>query len=195
MSNPLASLLKGLCVISMLSLMAACGGGGDDEPAPAPSSSGGGTPWTQQLMMGNFSINSGSITTNEDGVSVDYLTDYVMAAALPNVNYEYLTLNAYIPTTDAHSIDITGVNVQMHDTANQSSGNIYYDTDSRFLQRTTINGRLYSVFRVAAFYNGSRGAFTRSNFANVVFALQIRYTSGGQVVGTRTSNLEVYKRN
>jgi len=145
--------------------------------------------------MGNFSINSGSITTNQDGVSVDYITDYVMAASLPNVNYEYLTLNAYIPTTDAHSIDITGVNVQMHDTGNQSSGNIYYDADSRFLQRTTINGRLYSVFRVAAFYNGSRGAFDFGLAKLRQGEHQSEITSGGQVVGTRTSNLEVYKRN
>jgi hypothetical protein len=191
-------LLKGIAAMAMVSLLAACGGGEDDD-APAPAApAAAGTPWTTQVTMGNFSINSGSITTNQDGVSVDYITDYVSASALPNVNFEYLTINAYIPVTDAYSIDVTGVNVQMHTTSatgNLSSGNIYLDSDSRFLQRTTINGRLYSVFRVAAFYNGSRGSFTPSNFANVVFTLQIRYTgSNGQVAGTRTSNFEVYKR-
>ncbi|HEX3139638.1 MAG TPA: hypothetical protein VHQ87_06270 [Rhizobacter sp.] len=181
--------------MAMAASLAACGGGGDDAaPAPAqPAATG--TPWTTQVTMGNFSINSASITTNQDGVSVDYIDDYVNASALPSGNFQNLTINAYIPVTDAYTIDVTGVNVQMHTTGNLSSGNIYLDTGSSFLQRTTINGRLYSVFRVAASYDGSRGNFTAANFANVVFTLQIRYTnSSDQVVGTRTSNFSVYKR-
>jgi hypothetical protein len=192
----LSTLLKGLVTLSASASLVACGGGGDDD-TPAPSSpTASGQPWTVQPLMGNFTINSGNVTTNQDGVSTDYLTDYVMQSALPNVNFEYLTLNAYLPVTDALSIDISSVNVQMHNVAGQSTGNIYYGSGSQFLQRMTINGRTYSVFRLAGFYNGaSRGSITPTNFANIVFTMTIRYTdANGTLVGSRTTNLEVYKR-
>lgn len=188
--------LKTFAAVSLLSLLAACGGGGgDDEPAPAPPATSS-TPWTTPVMMGNFTLNSGDITTNQDGVSVNYLTDYVNEAAFPNVNFEYLTLNAYIPTTDAHAITVTVTGVEMHNEAGQSTGNIYYPTGSAALPNVTINGQRYAVFRLAGVYNGSGaiGTITRSNFANIVYTFQASYRSNGQQVGTRTVNLEVYKR-
>lgn len=188
--------LKPFAAVVVLSFLAACGGGGDDEPAAAPPPATSSTPWTTQVMMGNFTLNSGDVTTNQDGVSVNHLTDYVNEAAFPNVNFEYLTLNAYIPTTDAHSITVTVNGVEMHNEAGQSTGNIYYPTGSAALSNVTINGQRYAVFRLAGVYNGSGalGTITRSNFANIVFTFQASYRSNGQQVATRTVNLEVYKR-
>lgn len=187
--------LKAFAAASLLSFLSACGGGGDDEPAPTspPVSS---TPWTTTMVMGNFTLNSGDVATNQDGVSVNYLTDYVNEAAFPNVNFEYLTLNAYIPTTDAHAITVTVDSVAMHNEAGQSTGNIYYPTGSAALSNVTINGQRYAVFRLAGVYNGSGalGNITRSNFANIVFTFRASYRLNGQEVGTRTVNLEVYKR-
>lgn len=187
--------LKAFAAVSLLSLLAACGGSGDD-PAPPPAAPASTTPWTTTVMMGNFTLNSGDVTTAQDGVSVNYLTDYVNEAAFPNVNFEYLTLNAYIPTTDAHSVTVTVTGVEMHNEAGQSTGNIYYSTGSAALSNVTINGQRYAVFRLAAVYNGSGalGTITRANFANIVYTFQARYSTNGQQVATRTVNLEVYKR-
>jgi hypothetical protein len=187
--------LKTFAAVSLLSFLAACGGGGGDDPAPTPAATSS-TPWTTTVMMGNFTLNSGDVMTTQDGVSVNYLTDYVNEAAFPNVNFEYLTLNAYIPTTDAHSITVTVTGVEMHNEAGQSTGNIYYSTGSAALPNVTINGQRYAVFRLAGVYNGSGalGTVTRSNFANIVYTFQARYSSNGQQVATRTVNLEVYKR-
>jgi len=82
----------------------------------------------------------------------------------------------------------------MYDMSGNSTGNIFCDQGSQFLQRTTISDQEYSVFRVAGFYNSANGAITPANFANIVFTLQIQYASNDQVVGTRTSNFDVFKR-
>ena len=193
--NTLELGLKGILACCMLSLLAACGTGTDDDSDGDPTPSNvNAQPWKTPILMGNFSINSGDVVTNEDGVSVDYLADYVNASSLPQVEFEYLTINAYVPTTDDFSTTVTGVNVQMHDTSNSSSGNIYYDEGSEFVGQQTLGGTLYSIYRVAALYDGSRGPFTPSNFANIVFTLQISYKSGDVQAGSRTSKLEVYKR-
>ncbi len=196
MRHPLHVWLKAIATISFFSLLSACGGGGGDDSPPAPPASST-TPWTVRPTMGNFTINSNPVVTNEDGVSLNMLSDYVMQSALPNTNLEYFTLNAYVPTTDSHSITVTVNSVQMRNMSNQSTGNIYYSADSRSLSNVTIGGQRYAVFRLAGVYNGSAiGNITRSNFANINFNFRADYRLNGSstVVQTRTINLEVYKR-
>ena len=177
--------------VFILTLLSGCVGddGSSDTPAPQPPAQSS-EPWKVTMLMGNFAVNSGNVTTHEDGASVDYLTDYVNVADLPTSSMEMFTLNAYIPTSDAYSVTVTGVNVTVRDMNANASPNIYYDDASQFIERITLGGQLYSVFRVAGFYSGG---ISRSNFANIVFTLQIAYKNGSSTVGTRTAKLEIFK--
>lgn len=151
-------------------------------------------PWLKKISMGNFSINTANILTTEDGVSVNYITDYVNSSSLPSVNFDIFSLNILVPTSVEHITTVESVNVQLTSTTGVTTNNIYNNSQSSFLQQQTIAGQLYSVYRMAGSYNGSSGAFNRTNFANIVFTAQIFYKKNGTVVANRTSKLEIYKR-
>lgn len=153
-----------------------------------------GQPWKEQINMGNFSINSGVIPTNEDGVSLDMLDDYVMESALPDVDFELMGIQAWIPTEEGLSTTITKARVRMATTSGVRTGNIYHDGFSNYKNKVNYNGTIYTVYEVFGFYDHKLGKIRPANFANVSFELEIEYEKNNVVVGSRMVTLGVYKR-
>lgn len=156
----------------------------DEEPAL-------GSPWFTTISMGNFTINSANVVTNQDGVSIDYIADYVYAGALPAADFRFFSINAYVPTEEGYSINIDpGTTVIMTNESLQSTGNLFDEVS--FVQRVELGGQLYSVFHFEAYYDSN--GITPATFANIVFTIPISYYADGKKKGDRTVKLEVYKR-
>ena len=148
-------------------------------------------PWNVQFMIGNSSFNTGDVTTNEDGVSADIVSDYVMQSALPNTALEVFITHIYIPTSSVHQTRISNINISVGYMSGARTGNIL--SDAEFVQQSTIAGQRYDVFRLEGFFNGTPAIFP-SNFANVVFTFRVEYLDGGAVVATSNKMAEIYKR-
>ena len=144
------------------------------------------------VLMGNFQINSGPVTTNQDGVSTNIIDDYVLPAQLPNVNFELFTTHLYAPVASDVSTTVTSVSAVVSRTDGTRTGNIYLS--GQFLQRVTINGQDYSVYQLNANYHAPP-TLTKANFANVAFEITLLYEdAAGKTLKTRTVNLSVYQR-
>lgn len=175
----------------LFSLIILCSSCEEDEGSPADQN---GTPWKEQIMMGNFSINSGTITTNEDGISTDGLDDYVMESALPQVNFELMGIQAWVPTEEGMLTSVSNTRVRMATETGMRTGNIFHDGFSYFKERVQYGGTTYAVYEVFGFYDHSLGAINPSNFANVSFELEVDYKKNNKVIGSRMITLGVYKR-
>lgn len=165
------------------------GGGGDDGPAdPGPSS---GEPWREQFLMGNTSVNSANIVTNQDGVSLTIIDDYVLESALPTSELEFFSLHVYFPVDDSVVTEVSSANAQVTATDGRSSGDIFLQGDS--LQRTQLGDTLYSTFRLTA--RDTTLYLTRSEFANVGFTFDVAYQDdSGAVLNTTRRTAGFYKR-
>lgn len=181
----------GLIFLSLITACVSCEKE-DDTPDNSPKEET--KPWKVQINMGNFSINSGTILIYEDGKSIDMLDDYVMESALPNVDFELMGIQAWIPTEEGLSTTVTKARVQMSTETGIRTGNIFHDGFSRFRERVQYDGILYSVYDVFGFYNHSQGAIRPDNFANVSFELEIKYEKDSDIVASRMITLGVYKR-
>lgn len=148
-------------------------------------------PWNVQFMIGNSAFNTGNVTTNEDGVSRDIVSDYVLQAALPNTALEVFTTHIYIPTSSVHQTRISNITITVGYMSGARTGNIL--NDAEFVQQSTIGGQLYDVFRLEGFFNGTPSIFP-STFANVVFNFRVEYLDNGSVVSTSNKMAEIYKR-
>jgi len=144
------------------------------------------------VLMGNFAINSGPVTTNQDGVSKNIIDDYVLPAQLPNVNFEVFTIYLFAPVSDDVSTTVDNVSVTVTRADGTKTGNIFLN--GRFVQRATINGQLYSAYELNANYN-SGIVLTKANFANVAYTMTLTYedASGNKLVD-RPVTLSVYQR-
>lgn len=170
--------------------LAACSSGERDTTAPPA----GGEPWQLPMLMGNFSLNTAPIATIEDGQSATRLVDYVPMASLPATNLEVFTTHAYVPTSGSYVVTLANIRVTVRRTDGSATGNIYRADMSSFVQQSTVDGQLYSVFRLTGF-TAAAPAITRSTFANVTFEFDAQYqTQAGSTARTRPMTLEVYKR-
>jgi hypothetical protein len=144
------------------------------------------------VLMGNFAINTGSVTTNQDGTSKNAVDDYVLPAQLPSVNFEVFTIHLYAPVASDVSTSVSNVRVTVGRKDGSRTANIFQSGE--FVQRTTVNGQEYAVYRLNGFYN-LQPALTKANFANVAFELTLTYEdqSGNKLV-ERAVTLSVYQR-
>ncbi|RYY10018.1 MAG: hypothetical protein EOO04_37540, partial [Chitinophagaceae bacterium] len=102
-------------------------------------------PWLTTILMGNFTINSVDVVTNEDGKSTNMLSDYVNTSALPAANFEYLTMNMYIPTSSNHGVTVRNINVKMTSMGSVTTTNLYHHENSKFQDDfVTLDGQLYA---------------------------------------------------
>ena len=138
-------------------------------------------------MFGNTSINTGDVVTNQDGVSADYLTDYIEASKLPSANFEVFTTHFYLPSTSDIEPSVGSSRVTVSRTDGSSTGDIHQETER--VERTTVGGETYTVYRVTGFTTADP-PITRSDFANVVFEVSVSYEGGPDA----TKKVEVYKR-
>jgi len=165
-----------------------------DKPEPEDKDEDG-KPWLTTILMGNFTINSADVVTNEDGKSTNMLSDYVNTSALPAANFEYLTMNMYIPTTSYHTVTVRNINVKMTNMGAVTTTNLYHDSTDFLEDFVTLDGQLYAVLKVVALYDHAAGAFNRNTFANFVITATIEYEKEeDKVDGSRQVTLEVYKR-
>jgi hypothetical protein len=144
------------------------------------------------VLMGNFAINTGSVTTNQDGTSKNAVDDYVLPSQLPSVNFEVFTIHLYAPVASDVSTSVSNVRVTVGRTDGSRTSNIFQSGE--FVQRTTVNGQEYAVYRLNGFYN-LQPVLTKANFANVAFELTLTYEdqSGNKLVD-RAVTLSVYQR-
>lgn len=170
----------------LLVFSTACDQGSPTETEPTSQ------PWTVQFTFGNTFINSAPVTTHQDGVSANILTDYVNASALPNTQLEWFTTHAYIPTDGSVNTRISGVRIQAARTDGSSTPNFY--RSSEYVQQSRIAGQSYDVYRMDGLYLGSP-ALTPHNFANVNFTFTVEYLSStGAVLHSSLKTIEIYKR-
>jgi hypothetical protein len=172
----------------LLPLAACSDGGSDSEAAESGAES---QPWKRQFTLGNFAINSGPIVTNEDGVSADYMADYVKVTALPSANFEYFSVNANLPSTSAIETRLSDFVVTVGRTDGTRTANIY--KGGEFLETTDMGDGPYSVYRLDGFTVASP-AITPGTFANVVFEFTVTYRKDGEALHTARRKIEVFKR-
>lgn len=191
MKKQLLKLVKtttGFVVITLLFLMSSCEK--DDTIASEWAE-----PWNEQINMGNFSVNSGVIPTNENRSSVDYIEDYVMQSALPQVDFELIGIQAWIPTENDLSIRISNAQVWMDRYNGRRTENFYHHGFSGHRKTLEYDGTTYYVYEIFGFYNESLEKIRPNNFASVTFKMNIDYDRDGIVVGSRKITLVVYKKN
>jgi hypothetical protein len=157
----------------------------------APSGSTEERPWERPFVSGNFAINTGEVLTNEDGVSASRINDYVLESALPGANFEVFTVHAYLPSTAEIEPTVTAARVTVARVDGSSTGDIHQGHER--VERTTLGGETYTVFRVTGF-TVAEPPITRATFANVVFELDVRYEDDGRTADSGTKTVEIYKR-
>jgi hypothetical protein len=173
--------------IGLLSLAVATG-------CKEPTASGDDSSGTENLpvLMGNFAINTGNITTNQDGVSKNIVDDFVLPSQLPNVRFEAFTTHLYAPVASDVSTSVGNVHVYVGIIGGVKSGDIFQE--AHFVQRVTVSGQEYAVYQLNGFYNGTP-AITKANFANVSFEMSLTYKdSYGASLASRNVTLGVYQR-
>ena len=144
------------------------------------------------VLMGNFAINTGPVTTNQDGKSTNMIDDYVLPSQLPNVNFEVFTTHLYAPVASDVSTTVSNVSVTVGRTNGTRTGNIFQSGE--FVQRVTVSGQEYAVYRLNGFYNLSP-TLTKANFANVAFEMTLTYQdTNGNKIADRPVTLSVYQR-
>lgn len=161
------------------------------EAAPEPAH---GEPWKAQINMGNFSINSIPVVTNEDVIEIDRLEDYVMFDDLPKVDFERVGIEVWIPTEKGLFTVVSDIRVRMGVVASIQTGNIYHDNLSRFKERVNYNGITYDVYEIVGYYDDELGKIGPLDFHHIFFEMEIEYEKGETVVGSRKVLLAVYRR-
>jgi hypothetical protein len=177
-------------MVLLAAAMAVSAGTACSDSSTSTSSSGASassTPWTRQFTGGNFSINTGDVVTNQDGVSADILSDYVNASALPSANFEVFTVHFYLPSAESAEPAVSAARVTVGRVDGSRTPDILQKQER--VQIATLDGERYTVFRVTGF-TAEAPPITAANFANVSF--EIDYAYGSQKSGTKT--VEVYKR-
>ena len=144
------------------------------------------------VLMGNFQINSVPVVTNQDGTSKNIIDDYVLPSQLPNVDLELFTMHLYAPVDADVSTTVSNVRVYVGRTDGSRTGDIYLS--GQFLQRTTVNGQLYSVYQLNGIYRAPP-TLRKTNFANVTFEMTLSYEDAqGKPLTDRAITLSVYQR-
>ena len=144
------------------------------------------------VQMGNFAINTGTVVTNQDGVSTNLIDDYVLPSQLPNVAFEVFTIHLYAPVADDVATTVDNVTIRVQRTDGTRTNNIFQE--GHFVTRATVNGQQYAVYQLNGFYSGA--AITKANFANVTFDLRLSYEDkDGVNLTDRDVTLSVYQRN
>ena len=177
---------KSLVSLIALAVVAGC----TDSTGPDESSASGAQ--NKAVLMGSFAINTGTVTTNQDGTSKNVIDDYVLPAQLPNVNFEVFTIHLYAPVASDVSTSVSNVHVYVKRTDGSRTGDIFQE--GHFVQRITYNGQEYSVYQLNAFY-AVPPTLTKANFANVSFEMSLKYSdTNGATLAERAVTLGVYQR-
>ena len=177
---------RALFMLGALLLSAACSESSPTEPTPAAQ------PWTVQFLFGSTSINTGDITTNQDGVSANILSDFVMQSALPNVDLELFITHVYVPAAAGFDSRISNVGVSAGYTTGARTPDFF--RGGAFVQSSTLSGQLYDVYRLEGLFLGAP-ALRPTNFANVVFTFRVEYlNASGAVAHSSDKTVEIYKR-
>jgi hypothetical protein len=144
------------------------------------------------VLMGSFAINTGTVTTNQDGTSKNVIDDYVLPSQLPNVNFEVFTIHLLAPAASDVSTSVSSVRAYVKRTDGSRTGDIFQE--GHFVQRITYNGQEYSVYQLNAFY-AAPPTLTKANFANVSFEMSLKYSdTNGATLAERAVTLGVYQR-
>lgn len=166
--------------------------GCSESSGPGQSSGSTSNSENKPVLMGNFAINTGPVTTNQDGTSKNAIDDYVLPSQLPNVNFEVFTTHLYAPVASDVSTSVSNVRVTVGRTDGSRTSNIFQSGE--FVQRVTVNGQEYAVYRLNGFYNLSP-TLTKANFANVAFEMTLTYQDqSGNKLADRSVTLSVYQR-
>jgi len=191
-SEEAMKITSALSVTGLLALLLAFGNSlGCETSTDEVDTSSAVSPWTKQFTFGNFTINSGDVLSNQDGVSQSYCEDYVYESALPKVDLEYFTINVYLPTSPGTTIAIDSVITRLARIDGSRTDNI--TKENKYLARVTLDGDDYAVFRLAG-VTVAPPAVTPATFANITFAFTGTYQRDGQVVSTFTKTASIYKR-
>lgn len=172
-------------LVATLLLAAGC----IEDPATAPDE---GDPWTRAFLFGNTAINSVEITTNQDGISADYLSDYVTAAALPDVDMEFFTTYVYLPVTSGLYSQVDNVSITAGRTDGSRTPNFFLSAE--YVQYYDSGTETYEVHRLDGIFVGSP-VLRPDNFANVVFDFDVDYVdASSSLVHHSSKTVEIYKR-
>ena len=182
-----------VALLSTIALAALPSCSTDAGGTESSSSSGSAQPWTEQFIMGNSALNTASIVTYEDGKSKDYLADYVLESALPSANLEVFTTHAYLPWSASSDMSVSDVRVVVSRVDGTDTGDIAQNDSGEYVERTTIDGTTYSVYRLTGFY-ANDPPVAPSDFANVTFQMKVTYEKDGAVADTSQKTIEIYKR-
>jgi len=175
--------------LASLTLLAALAGCSESSTGPQKNTAVASLP----VLMGNFHINTGPVTTNQDGKSKNIVDDYVLPSQLPNVNFEVFTTFLYAPTSDDVSTSVSNVKVFVRRTDGTRTGDIFLD--GRFVSRVNVGGQAYAMYELNGLYRAPP-VLTKASFANVAFELRLSYEdSEGRSLADRDVVLSVYQRN
>jgi len=167
----------------------------EDEPEPEPP-----TPWSDnEILPGNFSMNSADITMTEDVSSIDFYSDgtdfysnSIRRSVLPSSDFEFYSIYIYVPTDlnfYVTSINGAGARLYYYD---ENSVRITADNSSSFIETITRNNVSYSVYEIII-----RDTDFRANsrtFEKIVYSFNVEYEEGdtGNQVHSSLVNVEVY---
>jgi len=186
------SLSFAMRAIVLLSLVACGELDGSGDPGDDSGGDSSGMPWLEQFTIGNASINSAPIVTNQDGTSHLIIDDFILESALPSGVLEFFTIHVYIPVDDTVTTEVNVDSAEVRAVGGASSGDIYQDGE--FVDRVAVGGTTYSVFRVTA--RDVELGLTRSDFANVTFKFELRYLDEQtkQLLNASDRQVGFYKR-
>lgn len=153
----------------------------DSEP-PAP------TPWVEQFTFGNSRINSVDVLTHQEHVERNYLRDYVLEEDIPWADLRVFVTHVFAPTAGEVNTRLSGISVVASRTNGTDTGNIY--DGGEFVQRTTLEGQLYDVYRLEGVFRGDT-PIRPGNLDTFVFSFVLEYLDGDDVLDTSSKMIEI----
>lgn len=168
----------------------------DEESIPAQE-----RPWELYVVEpGNFTINSADVVLNDGTRSGSYsdgtlfYNTYIRRSELPdNVEFEYYTIRAYIPSNDTYGTSVSGFGMSLYHGVESERVRLIGDqSQSRTIGITTIRGTQYSVFEIVVRDPDFHG--NKYNVDKMIFVFRVKYflRSTSEIVNEDVINLEVF---
>lgn len=165
--------------------------------APAVDSGGGEEqvpPFYAVPTFGNFEVNDTAVVTHQEAMEETFLLDYVLQSALPGTSFNRFTVHVYVPASPQYSTRLADLQVFAALNDGTRTANIY--TWATFIERTTLNGQLYSEYEITASYNSGQ-PMNATNFTDIGFEMTVKHldaTDENDVVHERPLTVQIYKR-
>ena len=188
--------MRSFTILFITSIIFLLGCGEDENETPELEK-----PWElYSVEPGNFTINSAPVTLNDGTRSGSYpdgtlyYNTYVLRERLPsNVQYEYYTIRAYVPTNDTYGASVSGFGMSLyHGTDSQRERLPGDENQSSTIGVTTLNGLQYSVFEIVVRDPNYIG--NKTNVDQMIFAFNVSYfdRNTNNVLNQDLINLEVF---